>query len=338
MKTRLLACLLAGFVLTGCEVDDDVRVLRLAHTLDTGHPVHKGMAHMAERLEALSGGTMRIDIYTSGQLGGERETLELLQLGSLDMTKVGGSVIENFVPAMAVFSLPYLFDDQDHYWRVFKSDIGREILLQGEPFWLRGLAYYDAGFRSFFTRKRPIEQPRDLRGMKIRVMKSNVAIQTVNVMGGHATPMAFGELYTAIQQGVVDGAEGNPPTLYETRFHEIVDYYSLDEHSAPPDLLLISTHTWNDLDEQQRAWLTRAVEESVDYQRKVWNEDTEKALRAIEAAGVEIRRPDKRLFQEAVAPLYANLANSSLAPWIRRIQALSTKGATANSGHAQSAP
>ena len=326
-------CVLAAVLLAGCTAAErDVRVLRLAHTLDTGHPVHKGMAHLAERLEALSGGTMRVIIYTGGQLGSERQTVELLQLGTLDMAKVAGSVVENFIPAMRVFSLPYLFEDQDHYWRVFQGDVGREILLQGEQYWLRGLCYYDAGFRSFFTRRKPVQSPADLSGMKIRVMQSNLAIQTINVMGGNATPMALGELYTAIQQGVVDGAEGNPPTMFASRYHEIMTYYSLDEHSAPPDVLVMATRTWNDLDDQQRAWLMQAVAESVAYQRRVWNEDEAAALRAMEAAGVQILRPDKRPFQEAVARLYAGLEDSDLAPWIRRIRALSSTGAAAAPG------
>jgi tripartite ATP-independent transporter DctP family solute receptor len=329
VRAVLPCVLVAAVLLAGCRAERDVRVLRLAHTLDTGHPVHKGMAHLAERLEALSGGTMRVIIYTGGQLGSERQTVELLQLGTLDMAKVAGSVVENFIPAMRVFSLPYLFNDQDHYWRVFQGDVGNEILLQGEPYWLRGLCYYDAGFRSFFTREKPIRSPADLNGMKIRVMQSNLAIQTINVMGGNATPMALGELYTAIQQGVVDGAEGNPPTMFASRYHEIMSYYSLDEHSAPPDVLVMGTHTWNDLDEQQRAWLMQAVDESVAYQRRVWNEDEAAALRAMETAGVHILRPDKRPFQDAVARLYTGLEGSDLAPWIRRIRALSGTGAAA---------
>lgn len=318
----LLACAGLLLLLGGCVEQRETTVLRLAHILDATHPVHRGMAYMGERLEALSGGTMRVKIYPSGQLGSERESVELLQLGMLDMTKVASSVIENFVPAMGVYSLPYLFRDADHYWQVFNGEIGREILLQGEPYWIRGLAYYDAGFRSFYTRDQPVATPSDLRGEKIRVMRSNISIQSINALGGNATPMAYGELYTALQQGVVDGAENNPPNFYQSKHYEVSRYYSLDEHSAPPDVLLISTHTWDRLDARQQAWLTRAVEESVAYQRGLWEEATEEALHAVEAAGVTVTRPDKAPFREAVEPIYEVLEGTDLGRWAERIRNL----------------
>lgn len=307
-------------MLAGCAEDHDVRELRLAHSLDVTHPVHLGMAYMADRVEELSDGQLRVKIYPNGQLGGERETAELLQLGSVDITKVASSVIENFVPAMGVFTLPYLFDDQDHYWEVFTSDVGRSILLEGESVWLRGLTYYDAGFRSFILRDRPVEHPQDLRGMKVRVMPSPLNIQMVNALGGHATPMALGELYTAIQQGVVDGADGNPPTMYQTKLFEVCRYYVLDEHSSPPDVLLISTHTWEDLTDQQRAWLQQAVDESAIYQREIWDESSERALEAMAQEGLQIIYPDKEPFRQAVEPMYERLRGSELAVWIDRIR------------------
>ncbi len=304
--------LLGIVMLTGCHADENARVLRLAHSLDVTHPVHRGMAEMGRRLEELSGGTMRMQIFPNGQLGGERETAELLQLGSIDLTKVASSVIENFIPEMAVYSLPYLFDDADHYWSVFQSDLGRRILQEGERYWMRGLCYYDAGFRSFIVRNRRIGAPEDLRGLKIRVMQSNLQIQTINALGGHATPMALGELYTAIQSGVVDGADGNAPTLFQTKLYEVSDYYVLDEHSSPPDVLLISTHTWNSLTDEQRAWLEQAVQESVDQQRGFWDESTDRALGMMRDAGLEIIRPDKEPFRKAVEPMYERLEGTML--------------------------
>ena len=306
--------------LTACSDRNPVLVLKIAHVLDRTAPVHRAMAFMGERLEALSGGTMALDIYASGQLGNERECLELLQLGSLDITKVSSSVAENFIPAMGVFSLPYLFRDQDHYWQVFGGEIGREILVQGEPYWLRGLCFYDAGFRSFFINGEEVASPDDLEGLKIRVMRSNLAIQTVNLLGGNATPLAFGELYSALQQGVVDGAEGNPPAFYQMKFYEVTQNYVLDEHSAPPDVLLISTHTWNKLTAEQKGFLEKAVAESVAFQRKIWNETTESALLAVQEAGVKVTRPDKGPFQGIVQPIYDDLKGGHLEKWIDRIQ------------------
>ena len=309
--------------LGGCAVEEDVTVLRLAHVLGTDHPVHLGMAHFGEQLEALSGGTMRVEIYPSSQLGSERETIELLQLGTLDLAKVSAAVVENFVPEMGVFSLPYLFDDADHLWQVLGGPIGKEILLAGEPYRVRGLCYYDAGFRSFYVRGRGVTAPEDLAGMKIRVMRSNLSIRTINLLGGNATPLAYGEVYTALQQGVVDGAENNPPNFFGSKHYEVSEYYALDEHSAPPDVLLISTWRWSQLTEQQKAWVEEAIDASVAHQRVLWQEATEAALAAVEAAGITVIRPDKAPFREAVAPLYDDLAGTMLGTWAERIRALS---------------
>ena len=326
MKCKLYLSLLLGiaFMLTSasCTPASEHIELRLAHVLDSTHPVHLGMAFMGQRLEELSDGSMRVTIYPSGQLGNERESVELLQLGTLDIAKTSSSVIENFVPAMGVYSLPYLFEDQDHLWRTLGGDVGKDILLQGEPFRIRGLCYYDAGFRSFYIHDRKVETPDDLQGLKIRVMRSNLSIQTINMLGANATPMAYGELYTALQQGVVDGAENNPPNFYGSKHFEQARYYTLDEHAAPPDVLLIGTHTWNKLSDQQKGWLNQAVEESVTYQRQQWEEATEKALQAVQEAGVTVVRPDKRPFQEAVLPLYDRLDDSGLGMWAARIRAL----------------
>lgn len=322
---RTLVLWVTAAVLVSCGGRDAVVVLKVAHVLDRSAPVHQAMVVMGERLEALSNGTMRLDIYASGQLGNERECLELLQLGSLDITKVSSSVVENFVPAMGVFSLPYLFRDQDHYWQVFSGEIGKEILLQGEPYWLRGLCYYDAGFRSFFINGKEVAGPDDLEGLKIRVMRSNLAIRTVNLIGANATPLAFGELYSALQQGVVDGAEGNPPNFHQMKFYEVCRNYVLDEHSAPPDVLLISTHTWKKLTDTQRGFLEQAVEASVVFQRRLWDETTQSALKAVEAEGVRVVRPDKGPFQKVVQPIYDDLKGGDLGMWINRIQNVGAK-------------
>ena len=153
-------------------------------------------------------------------------------------------------------------------------------------------------------------------------MRSNLSIQTVNMLGANATPMAYGELYTALQQGVVDGAENNPPNFYGSKHFEQARHYTLDEHAAPPDVLLIGTHTWNKLTSEQQGWLTQAVEESVTYQRQKWLEATEAALEAVEEAGVTVVWPDKRPFQEAVLPLYETLEGTELGEWAERIRAL----------------
>ena len=298
----LLALLLWG---AGCQsaVDDDITI-RLGHALDSSHPVHQAMEYMGQRLVEKSGGTMRIDIYPSEQLGTERQLLELLQIGSLDMTKVSSAVMSGFAPLYQLFSLPYIFRSQAHRYAVMDGAIGKKILLSSEPVGLRGLSFYDSGSRSFYTTGRPIRTPDDLQGLKIRTMNSPVAIRMVNMMGGAATPISFGELYTALQQGVVDGAENNAPSFYLTRHYELCTYYSLDEHTSPQDVLMASTHLWERLTPQQRTWLQEAADESAQYQKKLWAEASEEAMREVKAAGVEIVRPDKEPFIKAAEPLY----------------------------------
>ena len=303
MIRRLSALLSILLLLTACGQEEEGTVLRLAHGLDTGHPVHQGMVYMAERLAERSGGELTIAIYPNQQLGTERQCLELLQIGSLSMTKVSAAVLENFSPEVAVLSLPYLFRGREHVYRFQDSELGKELLASSEPYRLRGLAYYDAGQRSFYTKDHPVNVPADLQGEKIRVQLSATAIAMVQALGGSPTPISYGELYTALQQGVVDGAENNPPSFYTSRHYEVCKYYTLDEHTAVPDVLIIGTEAWARLTEQERRWLQEAADESVTYQRELWQQAEEEALAAVEAEGVQIIRPDKGPFIEQTAPI-----------------------------------
>ncbi len=300
---RLVLLLVIGIIAGSCT-EEEQTVIKLGHGLDVSHPVHRAMADMADRVAAASDGQMRIDIYPNEQLGSQRQCLELLQIGSLDMTKVSSSVMESFSPQYKVFGLPYVFDDDAHRFAVMEGPIGRQILRSSESAWLRGVTYYDAGWRSFYTRERPIRRPEDLQGLKIRTQESPVAIETVNQLGGSASPISFGELYTALQQGVVDGAENNAPSFYTTRHYELSDYYSLDRHTAPPDVLLASSHLWDRLTPQEREWLQEAADASAQYQKTLWEEATREAMQAVKEAGVTIIEPEIDLFREAVQPLY----------------------------------
>ncbi|MCK7589090.1 TRAP transporter substrate-binding protein [Subsaxibacter sp. CAU 1640] len=290
---------------TSCDTTNDVRTIKLAHSLDVGHSVHKAMVKMGEDLEQISGGKMTLEIYPSQQLGTERECIELLQIGSLDMTKVSVGVMENFAPRMKVFGLPYLFKDRQQSFNVLDGPIGQELLDEGTQYWIKGLGYYDAGSRSFYTKDKPINSPADLKGLKIRVMESVTAMDMVKSLGGSATPISWGELYTSLQQGVVDGAENNPPSFYLSRHYEVCKYYSLDEHTMLPDVLIIGTHIWEKLSEQEKKWLKEAVDKSVVYQRKLWAESEKEALDAVQEAGVKIIYPDKSLFEKDVESVYS---------------------------------
>ncbi len=309
-------------MLSSCGTDTDVRVIKMAHSLDTNHPVHKAMVYMAERLTVISGGKMQLDIYPGGQLGSERESIELLQIGSLAMTKVSASPLEGFVPAMKVFGIPYVFRDHDHYWRVLNGEIGKELLLAGEKVRLRGLGYFDAGSRSYYTVDKPIRSPDDLQGMKIRVQNSQTAVRMVKAMGGSGTPISWGELYTALQQGVVDGAENNPPSFFSSKHYEVCKFFTLNEHTSVPDIVIISSYVWNSLSAQEQSWLQQAMDEAVVFQRKLWVQATNEALEAVKAAGVEIIYPDKQPFMDVVQEMQKSYEGTPAYDLLERIKAI----------------
>jgi len=297
MGKRLVVIMLA-LVLFSCGTNEEKKVLRLAHGLDTNHPVHLAMMELGKELQNASDGKLQVKVYPSGQLGAERECLELLQIGSLDITKVSAAVLENFVPEYKVLSIPYLFRDKQHSHTFYDSEVGRAFLDKGSDYRLRGLCFYDAGSRSFYTKERPVSTPQDLEGLKIRVQKSNMAVSMVQQLGGAPTPISWGELYTALQQGVVDGAENNLPSFQTSKHYEVCKYYSFDEHTAVPDVLLVGTQTWNRLSQQEQQWLQEAADASAIYQREVWAKAENDALLIITEAGVQVNYPDKAPFAE----------------------------------------
>ena len=294
-QASLTLLLMLAILLNSCGDLAETRSLKLAHGLDTNHPVHKGMEFMANRVKEKSGGKLLIEIYPSQQLGTERQTLELLQIGSLAMTKVSAAVMENFAPNIQVLSLPYIFHGRDHSFRVLDGSLGKKLLQQSEKYRLRGLTYFDAGYRSFYT-KTPVHSPEDLKGKKIRVQESVSAMNLVRNLGGAPTPISWGELYTALQQGVVDGAENNPPSFYLSRHYEVCKYYCLNEHTAVPDILVIGTEIWDRLRPEEQNWIQEAADEAKVYQRKLWEQAEEHAFQEVQKAGVEIIRPDKTPF------------------------------------------
>jgi tripartite ATP-independent transporter DctP family solute receptor len=256
------------------------------------------MVYMGEQLELKSNGKIKLQIYPSQQLGTERQCLELLQIGALDMTKSSAGVLENFSPGMKVLGLPYLFRNREHSFKVLDGPIGKELLAGAEKYWLKGLAFYDAGSRSFYTINTPVEQPSDLEGLKIRVQESQTAIDMVKSFGGSPTPISHGELYTSLQQGVVDGAENNPPVFYLSRHYEVCKNYILDEHTVLPDVVLMGTHLWDSLNEEEQKWVQESMDLSVIEQRKLWMQSEKESLDAVRAAGVIVSYPDKTKFSE----------------------------------------
>ena len=319
MKNLLF--LLFFLSISSCVKLDNTKIIRLGHGLSTTHSVHQAMEYMDSILRVESNGKMKIQIYPSEQLGTERQCLELLQIGSLDMTKVSTGSLENFSPNIKVFGLPFLFRDREHSYSVLDGPIGKDLLLGTEKYWLKGLAYYDAGARSFYSKEKKINSPKDLEGLKIRVMESKTAFDMVKALGGSPTPISFGELYTSLQQGVVDGAENNPPSFYLSRHYEVCKYYIVDEHTMIPDILLVSTHLWNRMSLQEQQWLQKAIDLSVPYQRELWIKSENESLKAIIDAGVVVSYPEKVAFQEATLPMFESFKQDpEIEELIERIQ------------------
>ncbi len=282
--------------LFSCKDISNGKTIYLAHTLPVNHPVHKGMEVFSFEVEKNSGGKLKVKIFPDAQLGSEREVLELLQIGSIAMTKVSSAAMASFAPEYKVLGVPYLFRDKDHFFNVLEGPVGQEILESGSEFLLKGLCYYDAGSRSFYTKNKPINTPSDLSGLKIRVMNDQMSVEMVNSMGASATPMAYGELYTALQQGVVDGAENNPPSFVTSRHYEVCKYYTLDEHSSLPDVLIMSTNYWKTLSAEEQGWVKAAAKMSAIAQKQFWDENVAESMETLKAANVEIITPDKQEF------------------------------------------
>jgi len=319
-----LACA-AGFVGLARLQDGKGRagagtVLSLAHGLDQQHPVHEALEFFAARVGELSGNEVEVRVYPNGQLGSEPECVEQLQRGALAMVKTSAGPMESFVPAMAAFGLPYIFRDEEHYWNVLNGPVGRELLESGVSVGIRGLCYYDAGARSFYTIGKPILTPGDARGLKIRTQPSEMARDLVAALGAGPTPIPWGELYTALQQRMVDGAENNPPSYFSSRHFEVARHFSLNEHTRVPDIVIFSQSIWDSLTPRQQEWINQAAGESVVFQRKRWTEKTEEALQKLEAAGVTIHRPELAPFVEATAPMIEKYNGTPVGSLIKQIQ------------------
>ena len=324
MNYKKITILFAGVILlimTSCKDTSETTELKLAHGLSADHPVHIAMEFMVKRIAELSEGKLIVDIYPSEQLGNEQQCIELVQIGSLAMTKVSAASMQSFSDDYKVFGLPYIFRSKEHFFNVIDGEIGNEFLLSTENKLIRGLCYYDAGSRSFYTKDRPITQPSDLKGLKIRVIASATAVEMIRALGGSATPISWGELYTALQSGVVDGAENNNTSFYSSHHFEVCKYYSLDEHTVIPDVLVISTKIWEKLTNQQKDWVQQAANESAILERELWAESEIKSLEKVMAAGVEVNYPDKEPFIEMVQPLIESYSNNKVIySYINRIR------------------
>lgn len=291
---------------TGGDADNDQesKVLRLAHTQAPTHPVHISMEKFAELVEEKTDGSVTVEIFPSGTLGDERKYIENLQTGTLDMAKVSVNSMENFEPAWSIFSIPYVFDNFDQGRKFMNSeDIEELYTLTADSLDILGLTWYDAGGRNYYTRDVPIESPADMEGLVMRVQSSEILIETVETLGGSATPIDFAELYTAIQQGVVDGADNGIVAFTENNLGEVAKHFSFTEHVFSPDVLLIKNSIFEGFTPEQQEAIKEAATESTAFHSENWDQEKADAIKKSEDAGVTIYHPDLAPFREALAPL-----------------------------------
>ena len=271
-----------------------------------GYPTARGLRDFERRVkEDPMLGRVQLDLQLGGVLGNEKEALEKLGFGGIQMACTSVAPVAEFSSEIGVLTLPYLFRDPEHMWRVLDGEIGDELLASLRSSGKVGLAWYDAGARSFYNRQRPVRRLEDLAGLKIRVQKSTVMREMVEALGASPVSLGFKEVYANLYTGSIDGAENNLPSYRSERHFEVAKFYSYDRHSMIPDLLMIGTRAWDRLSEEERAALRRAARESSSAQRSFWQEYVTEALAAVRAAGSEIHEiEDVEAFQRAVEPLY----------------------------------
>jgi tripartite ATP-independent transporter DctP family solute receptor len=310
VATPLLLALAAVLGLSGCgggSAGERPRRFILANVHVEGYPTARGLQHFAAAVgdEAVLQATVEIDLQLGGVLGNEKELLEKLRFGGVQMACVSVAPLTEFSERIGVLTLPYLFADVEEMWRVLEGPLGRELLASVGDAGFVGLAWYDAGARSFYNRRRPVRALGDLEGLKIRVQKSEMMRQMVESLGASPVSIGFKDVYTNLVTGNIDGAENNLPSYRSERHFEAARYYSYDRHSMVPDLLLINAETWSGLSAAEQQALQRAARASTAAQRGFWVEYETEARALLREAGVEIHQiEDLEPFRRAVEPLY----------------------------------
>jgi len=284
------------------------------------YPTVMAVRHMSETLSKATGGKLSIKVFAKSTLGNEKDTIEQTKLGALAMTRVNIAPMNNICNETIVPTMPFLFKSKEHMRKVLDGAIGEEILKGCEEEGFIGLAFYDSGARSLYSAKKPVRGVADVKGMKIRVQQSDLWVALLEAMGANATPMPYGEVYTALKTGLVDGAENNYPSYESSRHFEVAKYYTRTEHSMAPEVLLFSKKVWDTLTPDDQKAIRAAAKESVGYMRKLWDEREEKSLATVKAAGAEIIDVDKTAFRNLMKPVYIKfLREPKLLDLVKRI-------------------
>jgi tripartite ATP-independent transporter DctP family solute receptor len=321
---KSIAALVLGAALSLAALPASAQTLRSADIHPDGYPTVVAVQYLGELMEQRTGGRIKIQVFNNAQLGAEKDTIEQTRFGVIDMNRVNTAPFNNLVPETQVLGLPFLFRSVDHMHKVVDGPIGDEILKAFEPHGLVGLAFYDSGARSFYTTKKAIHSIEDMKGLKLRVQQSDLWIAMMQAFGANPTPMAFGEVYSSLETGVVDGAENNWPSYESSRHFEVAKHYTLTEHSLTPEVLVISKIAWDKLSPDDQATLRQAAKESVAKMRELWTAREKESEAKVRAGGGEIITVDKAPFAAAMGPVYDKFvttdAMKSLVERIRAVQ------------------
>lgn len=309
LAASLAVMLGAGFLIAGCggakkdSAEGKKYTFRLAEAHPSDYPTTLGDKKFAELVKEKSKGRIEIKVYDSAQLGDEKSVVQQIQMGSLDFTRVSTGSVAEFSKQMGVFSLPYIFNDEAHEWRFLNSEAGKQLLGTLEKSKFVGLAYYDSGARSFYT-KDPVKTPADLKGKKIRVIQNAINVDLMNAFGASATPMGYGEVFSALQTGVIDGAENNAPSYLTANHNQAVKNYVLDAHQRVPEVLMMSKVVFDKLSKEDQELIKQCAQETVDYQRKEWAKFDKDAMEKLVKSGVIVTEvKDVKAWQEAAKPV-----------------------------------
>ncbi len=307
--TAAALALLAGGPTSGPAQAQEV-TLRSADIHPDGYPTVEAVKFFGELVKERTNGRIAVQVFHSAQLGQEKETIEQTRFGVIDLNRVNMGPFNNLVPATVVPALPFIFRDTAHMRAVMDGPVGEEILKSFEPLGLVGLAFYDSGARSFYNSKHPIRTLDDMKGLKVRVIQSDLFLDMVNALGANATPMPPGEVYSALQTGVVDGAENNWPSYESFRHFEVAKYYSITQHSLSPEVFVMSKTSFDRLSPEDQQIVRAAAKESVARMRELWEARENEAEAKVRAAGIEANEVDKAPFVAAMQPIYEKYAGT----------------------------
>ena len=300
------AALTSSMMLTGCGAGsgDDRKIVRIGHVQSQTHPDHLGLEAFANYINEKLGDKYRVEVYPSELLGSQTEMVQLTQTGAIDFVVASNAIMETFSAKYQIFNLPYLFSSVEAYHEAMDDpEVTDPIFKTTSKAGLETVAWLDAGTRNFYTIKTPINQPSDLKGLKIRTQDSPTSIAMIRAMGGSATPMSSGETYTGLQQGIIDGAENNETVLVQDGHGEVCKSYTYTQHQMVPDIVIISTETWESLDEAEQSAIVNGMTQGNEAHEAVWQDLVQENIDGAKEMGVQFYTIDKTAFIEATQSL-----------------------------------